>query len=127
MYYDTFYNEPDLYWSWHSSMPKRPEGPQNDAPAGLPQYGYGVTGYSNPNVDELVEAARETVDDVKRKAILGEAQKIMADEVASYWLFNYPYRTIVHNRLKGTSRPSLGEGTSDLIVTLYPEQLYKVV
>lgn len=126
MYYDTFYNEPDLYWSWHSSMPKRPEGPPADVPAGLPQYGYGVTGYSNPKVDELIIAARETVDQARRKAILSEVQKILATEVASYWLFNYPYRTIVHDRLRGTSRPSLGEGTSDLIVTLYPERLYKM-
>ena len=33
MYHDTFYNEPDLYWSWHSSMPKRPEGPDDSRPA----------------------------------------------------------------------------------------------
>jgi peptide/nickel transport system substrate-binding protein len=123
MYYDTFYNEPDLYWSWHSSMPKRPNGP--DAPAGLPQYGYGVTGYANARVDELVIAARETIDMSERRAQLGEAQKIMADEVASLWLYNYPYRNLVHERLKGTSVPSLADGTADLICTLYPERLYK--
>ena len=123
MYYDTFYNEPDLYWSWHSSLPRRPEGP--DAPGGLPQYGYGVPGYVNRRVDEIVVAAREEPDRKKRRALLSEAQKIMADEVASLWLFNYPYRTVVHDRLQGLSRPSLAEGTSDLIVTLYPERLFK--
>jgi peptide/nickel transport system substrate-binding protein len=123
MYYDTFYNEPDLYWSWHSSMPRRPKGP--DAPGGLAQYGYGVTGYINPRVDQIIVAAREEVDRKNRLALLSEAQKIMADEVASLWLFNYPYRTIVHDRLKGISSPSLAEGTSDLIVTLHPERLFK--
>ncbi len=35
MYYDTFYNEPDLYWSWHSSLPRRPEGPDERQPGHL--------------------------------------------------------------------------------------------
>jgi len=126
MYYDTFYNEPDLYWSWHSSMPRRPDGPDTDAPASLPQYGYGVTGYANPQVDDLVVAARETVDRDTRKALLSEAQRILADEVASLWLFNFPYRTVAHNRVRGLSKPSLAEGTADLIVTLHPEHLNKV-
>lgn len=126
MYHDTFYNEPDLYWSWHSSMPKRPEGPATDAPAGLPQYGYGVTGYSNPRVDALVVEARETIDIDKRRAILSEVQKILAEEVASFWLFNFPYRSVVHDRLKGVSRPSLADGSADLTMTPYPERLFKV-
>jgi peptide/nickel transport system substrate-binding protein len=125
IYYDTFYDEPDLYWSWHSSMPKRPDGPASDAPAGLPQYGYGVTGYSNAEVDRLVLAAREALDRGRRKELLGRAQQIMAEEVASLWLYNHPYKNVVHNRLQGLSEPSLAEGTSDLIVTLYPERLWK--
>ena len=36
----------------------------------------------------------------------------MADEVASLWLYNYPYRNVVHDRLRGLSEPSLAEGTS---------------
>ena len=125
MYHDTFYNEPDLYWSWHSSMPKRPEGPASDAPAGLPQYGYGVTGYDNAQVDELVVAARETVDPAERKALLSRVQKILAEEVASFWLFNFPYRSMVHNRLQGLSRPSLADGSADLTMTPFPERLSK--
>lgn len=123
MYYDTFYNEPDLYWSWHSSLPRRPEGP--DEPSRLAQYGYGVTGYQNLELDKLVIAARETLDRSKRKALLSDAQKLLAEEAASLWLFNYPYRNIVHNRLQGTSKPSLAEGTADLIMTVYPGRLSK--
>jgi len=125
LYYDTFYNEPDLYWSWHSSMPKRPDGPDTDPPAGLSQYGYGTTGYANAEVDRLVVAAREEPDRARRKTLLSQAQQILSDEVASLWLFNFPYRTVVHNRLHGTSTPSLAEGTADLIVTLHPERLSK--
>ncbi len=125
MYYDTFYNEPDLYWSWHSSMPKRPEGP--DLPGGLPQYGYGTTGYTNAEVDDLIIAAREEPERKKRIALLSKAQKIMAEEVASLWLFNYPYRTVIADRVHGTSVPSIAEGTADLLVTIYPERIYKKV
>jgi len=125
MYYDTSYVEPDLYWSWHSSMPRRPDGPESDAPAGLPQYGYGVTGYANERVDRLIVEARETIDRVRRRELLVEAQRIMADEVSTLWLFNYPYRTVVHDRVQGLSRPSLAEGTADLIATVYPERLSK--
>jgi peptide/nickel transport system substrate-binding protein len=125
LYYDTFYDEPDLYWSWHSSMPKRPSGPSTDDPAGLPQYGYGVTGYANSEVDGLVIAAREEWDRAKRREYLVKVQRILADEVASLWLYNYPYKNLVHDRLRGLSEPSLAEGTSDLIVTLYPERLTK--
>ena len=125
LYYDTFYDEPDLYWSWHSSMPKRPAGPLSDDPAGLPQYGYGVTGYANPEVDRLVLAARAELDRQRRRALLVQAQRILADEVASLWLYNYPYRNLVHDRLAGLSRPSLAEGTSDLIVSLHPQRLHK--
>ncbi|MCG6121705.1 MAG: ABC transporter substrate-binding protein [Microvirga sp.] len=124
MFHDTCYNEPDLYWSWHSSMPRRPEGP--DAPGGLPQYGYGVTGYANPEVDALIVEAREELDRKKRKALLSRAQKIMANEVASLWLFNFPYRSVVHDRLRGLSRPCIADATADLIVTVHPERLYKV-
>ena len=126
MYYDTFYNEPDLYWSWHSSMPKRPNGPETDPPAGLSQYGYGTTGYANPEVDQLIVAAREEPDRARRTALLSQAQQILSEEVGSLWLFNFPYRTVVHNRLRGTSKPSLAEGTADLTVTNYPERLYKM-
>jgi peptide/nickel transport system substrate-binding protein len=125
MYHDTFYNEPDLYWSWHSSMPRRPNGPPEDAPAGLAQYGYGTTGYSNPRVDELVVSAREELDPARRLDQLREAQRILADEVASIWLANFRYRNVTHRRLRGLSKPSLSEGTADLVVTTYPERLRK--
>lgn len=123
LFYDTFYIEPDLYWSWHSSMPNRPKGPA-DAD-GLPQYGYGVTGYVNPAVDNLIEAAREEMDQDRRRRLLSEAQKTMTEEVASLWLHNYPLKNVVNNRIKGLSEPSIADGTADLISLLYPERLSK--
>lgn len=121
IYYDTFYVEPDLYWSWHSSMPRRPDGP--DAPAGLPHYGYGVSGYSNSRVDHLLEAYRATSDRTAQSAYVREAQRIMADEVASLWLYNHQWKNVVKDHVGGLSAPTLADGTSDLIVLLHPERL----
>lgn len=121
IYYDTFYVEPDLFWSWHSSMPRRPDGP--DAPAGLPHFGYGVPGYANAAVDRLLEAYRSTPDRSGQGIYVREAQRIMADEVASLWLYNHQWKNVVKDHVGGLSAPTLADGTSDLIVLLHPERL----
>lgn len=123
IYYDTFYVEPDLYWSWHSSMPRRPGGP--DAPASLPQYGYGVPGYANEEVDRLIEAYRLERERPRQVEIARRAQRIMADEVASLWLYNHPWRNVVRDEVTGITAPTLADGTSDLVVLLRPERLAK--
>lgn len=121
IYYDTFYVEPDLYWSWHSSMPRRPNGP--DAPAGLPHYGYGVTGYSNASVDRALQAYRTTSDRIAQGTLVREAQRFMADDVASLWLYNHQWTNVVKDHIGGLSAATLADGTSDLIVLLHPERL----
>lgn len=121
IYYDTFYVEPDLYWSWHSSMPRRPDGP--DAPAGLPHYGYGVPGYSNASVDRALEEYRATADRNAQAAYVREAQRTMADEVASLFLYNHQWTNVVKDHIGGLSSPTLADGTSDLVVLLRPERL----
>ncbi|MBI4279784.1 MAG: ABC transporter substrate-binding protein [Armatimonadetes bacterium] len=124
IFYDTFYAEPDLYWSWHSAMPRRPKGP-GDA-ADLPQYGYGVTGYANPEADRLIVAARHAPDRAERRRLLSQAQKLMAEDVASFWLYYQALKIAVRDSVKGLSEPTIADPTHDLIVFLHPEQLYKV-
>ena len=41
------------------------------------------TRWNNPAFDKLVNAARATIDDAKRRALYSEAQKLMHDEVPS--------------------------------------------
>ena len=123
LYYDTFYVEPDLHWSWHSSMLRRPGGP--DAPAELPQFGYGVTGYRNPTVDRLLEAFRDEPERARRREIVQLAQRIMADEVASLWLYNHRYRNDARDHLTGLTPATLADGTSDLVTMLRPERIGK--
>ena len=45
----------------------------------------------------------------------------MAEEVACLWLYNHPWRNVIHDRVGGLSEPTLADGTSDLIVMLRPE------
>ncbi|MEX2659332.1 MAG: ABC transporter substrate-binding protein, partial [Acidimicrobiales bacterium] len=45
-------------------------------------------GYSNPEVDELLDAAREETDEEARKELYDEAVKIIVDEVSYLYLYN---------------------------------------
>ena len=125
IYYDTFYVEPDFYWAFHSSMPRRPETPE--APSRLPQYGYGVSGYANARVDSLIEEYRAESDPALRRALVVRIQQILAEEVASLWLYNHQWKNAVRNEIQGLSRPGVSDGTSDLVVLLHPERLFKPI
>lgn len=52
----------------HTNDPKKSQGAFN------------VRGYSNPMMDELIEAAADEMDEVKRKALLEEANMLVATE-----------------------------------------------
>lgn len=125
IYYDTFYVEPDLYWAFHSSMPRRPGTPE--APSRLPQYGYGVSGYGNPQVDSLIEAYREESEQAARRRLAIRIQQILAEEVASLWLYNHQWKNVVRDEVQGLSQPGISDGTSDLVVLLHPERLSKPI
>lgn len=44
--------------------------------------------YSNPTVDTLLEQGRETYNDIERKIIFDEIQKILADDLPNVFLFH---------------------------------------
>lgn len=47
---------------------------------------FNKSGYSNPHVDELLDAARETSDVDRRKELYDEVQSILAEEVPAFFL-----------------------------------------
>jgi peptide/nickel transport system substrate-binding protein len=47
---------------------------------------FNMSGYANPRVDELLEAARVTSDVASRKALYDEVQAILAEEVPAFFL-----------------------------------------
>jgi len=80
-------HDPDQYDIWHSTK----TGPDE-----LNHFSY-----SNPKVDELLEAGRRTFDEPKRKAIYGELQEIMAEEQPVVFLYVPEALPVVSSRVRG--------------------------
>lgn len=65
-------NDPnDFYYNQHHS-----EGSSN------------AQGYSNPEVDELLDAGRTEADEARRKELYAQAATIIADECSYIYLYN---------------------------------------
>ncbi|GMA14356.1 ABC transporter substrate-binding protein (plasmid) [Deinococcus metallilatus] len=52
--------------------------------------GFNFTGYSNPTLDKLLDAARFSTNDAQRKALYAQINKIVVDDAPYIYLFN-PY------------------------------------
>lgn len=57
--------------------------------------------YSNPKVDELLNAAAEETSPEKRKALYSEFQKIVVSDVPIYFINGTPYRNVFSKGLSG--------------------------
>lgn len=57
--------------------------------------------YSNPKVDELLNAAAEETSPEKRKALYSEFQKIVVSDVPIYFINATPYRNVFSKGLSG--------------------------
>jgi peptide/nickel transport system substrate-binding protein len=65
-------------------------------------------------VDEILEKAGKEMDMNKRKALYGEFQKIVADEVPIYWINVAPFHTIYDKKVKNLNQSIWGVmGPSD--------------
>jgi len=79
--------DPDQYEIWHSSQ----TGPDE----------LNHISYKNPKVDELLEAGRRTFNQVKRKAIYGELQEVLADDQPVIFLYVPDALPVVSARVHG--------------------------
>ncbi|WP_424627517.1 ABC transporter substrate-binding protein [Bradyrhizobium sp. SYSU BS000235] len=57
--------------------------------------------YSNPKVDELLNAAAQETSPEKRKALYSEFQKIVVSDVPVYYINSTPYRNVFAKGLSG--------------------------
>ena len=57
----------------------------------------GATGYKNPAFDELAAKQRETFDEVERKAIVAQMQRILAEDLPVFTLY-YPEATMLFRK-----------------------------
>jgi len=58
--------------------------------------------YRNPRVDELLEKAATEMDVTKRKALYGEFQKIVTEDLPVVWINHLPFHTVYN---KGLGNP----------------------
>jgi peptide/nickel transport system substrate-binding protein len=80
--------EPDFYYSLYHSSKLPPEGRNRGR-------------YSNPGIDQLVEAGRATMDPEQRRQIYSQVQKQVAVELPYISLWHINNVSIVHRRAHG--------------------------
>jgi peptide/nickel transport system substrate-binding protein len=86
--------DPDQYDIWYSGKTKEKE--------------FNFVGYSNPEVDMLLEKGRRTYDISERKKAYGRIQEILADELPYIFLYVPDATQIVHGRFKGIKPSPIG-------------------
>lgn len=79
--------DPDLYDVWHSSK--------------IGNGGLNFTGFSNPEVDSLLDEARSTLDQDRRKVLYDRFQEILHEEQPYCFLYVPQALPIVNKRIHG--------------------------
>jgi len=80
---------PDLFPFWHSSQKKDP--------------GLNLSLYENKEGDELLEEARQILDEEERKELLEKFQEILVEETPAVFLYNPDYLYFVSKEIKGVT------------------------
>tara|TARA_Y100000310_G_scaffold345762_1_gene469552 strand:+ start:1600 stop:3609 length:2010 start_codon:yes stop_codon:yes gene_type:complete len=78
---------PDPLPYWHSAQKKDP--------------GLNLSGYENKTADNLLEQAREQLDETARNTVLEQLQDILLQDVPALFLYDLPYRYVVIKEVKG--------------------------
>jgi len=78
---------PDPFPFWHSSQKKDP--------------GLNLAGYENKECDKLLEEARQTLDEEKRKIALEKFQEILIEDAPAIFLYSPNYLYLVSKKIKG--------------------------
>ncbi len=64
--------------------------------------------YANPRIDDLFKQAQDELDPVKRKLLYDEAQKIVAEDLPSFYLYTYQTLVAISKKVEGV-KPTRGE------------------
>ncbi len=99
--------DPDDFITFHSSAGVNEDGQLA---------GFNDVEYSNPEVDELLERGRTTMDKNERQQIYFEVQEILNEELPYVFLFSRDVVAAVHKDVKGVVMTGIG--------SLYPERWY---
>ncbi len=60
-----------------------------------------VNGYSNPDLDRMLDQQRATFDDEERRNLIMEIQEVLLEEVPTAWLADPIYHSLVNQRIVG--------------------------
>lgn len=88
--------DPDLYDIFHSSK--------------IPPPGLNFVGYSNPELDKLLEEGRYTLDKEKRKKIYKKVQQILAEDQPYTFLYIPMSLEALSRRIRGVKPSAIGIG-----------------
>jgi peptide/nickel transport system substrate-binding protein len=83
------YMDPDQFSYWHSSQKRDP--------------GLNLSMYDNPDVDKLLDDARQTLDYKERIKKYDAFQQIIVEDVPAIFLFNPHYLYVVGGQIKGVN------------------------
>ena len=88
--------DPDNYDIWHSSKTREGE--------------FNFIGYSNPEVDKLLEEGRRTFDQAKREAIYHRIHEILYEEQPYMFLYSGQTLPIINKRFRNVEVSPIGIG-----------------
>jgi len=77
------------------------------------------TGYSNPDLDKLLEQAKQELDPKKQVPIYAQIQQILVEDVPATWSWYRPYLHVAKKKFKGYVDSSLEEGMFTELETWY--------
>jgi peptide/nickel transport system substrate-binding protein len=83
--------DPDCFTEWHSTQ--------------MGDKGMNFMSFNNREADRLLQAARETIDRDRRKALYRQFQKVVVDDAPYVFLWNPDYVVAVNKRVRGLPRP----------------------
>jgi len=102
--------DPDQYSIWHTSQ--------------IREGGYNFVGYSNPEVDKLLEQGRRTFGLEKRQKIYWKIHQLIADDQPYLFLYVSDSLPVVHKRFHGIEPAPAGIGYN-FIRWYVPERLQR--
>jgi len=85
------------------------------------QGGFNVSGYSNPDIDELLAQARSELDPAVRLQLYNQVEDMLLEDFAVLPLDNDRMYTLVSSRVQGYSLPPMGVPILHLL-SLQPEE-----
>ncbi|GHC78950.1 ABC transporter substrate-binding protein [Limoniibacter endophyticus] len=81
----------------------------------VPRSGFNASGYCNPELDKLFEAAGKELNEANRINLYHQAAAILAEDVPHWWFWDRYYPIAFRSGLDGITQDITGYGTMDVV------------